>query len=136
MPHIRRNIACRNCSASIVLPQSIPQRISQHPAVWTMNAPKIALACPQCEHVYEYKLADYPANLSEGRDPYQDQNGLQLWCIELGCADSSCTSPVPVHIPLPASTTSGGDVLTRTARWTLHDIVGSCGHSASKLQQQ
>jgi hypothetical protein len=102
MPH-NIKVICLNCGHSIQLPEAA-----------TSDTIPLLLACPSCDHVYEYKL---PPVVSES---------LRFTGFE--CDDSDCKFPVAVYTVLPAGIDAEAELARRRARWIFHGATCPFGH--------
>ena len=118
-PQASMGIVCQNCGHHTHVPSAMRQKV-----------PRLLLACPSCEHVYEYELPPYPVGLRECRD----SRVLILRPVAFECSDSECKFPVAVHTVLYEGIDAKAELTRRRTQWIFHGTTCPFGHPLQRLR--
>jgi hypothetical protein len=128
-----RFVVCRNeeCNQPMLLPDSSLLEISLHPPLSHSDDYYEIFACPQCGHVFDYKV---PFVHLRPCQP-QDQDYLKRLISELlnfDCAEKTCGIRVIIQRPNRAGR-SAKEIVAESKTWVLREVHCKNGHLSSEI---
>jgi len=125
-----RTLRCKNCEKPTDFPSSILLGIERSPLRSSTGEPAIAIACPECKHVFPYIGSDLRLNHDDNPDQFALPGGKSVFAIKIQCDDMSCESRAEVRAIVENELSKKGIFDTKlpstlpelAPSWTLHDI--------------